>query len=49
MKLFNVVFEGGQACSRYAEDENELIAMIAEEFPGRKILSIVEAICHDND
>lgn len=44
MKYFNVVFEGGHACGRYAEDENELLAIIAEEFPGRKIISIVECI-----
>lgn len=42
MKSFYIVFSDGGSCIRYAEDKNALIAELAEEFPGRKILSIEE-------
>lgn len=44
MQKFNIVFEDGCACSRLAEDIDTLRAELAEEFPGRKIISIIETI-----
>lgn len=48
MKFYNIVFEDGGACGRYAEDINALVAELSEEFPGRKIISIIEAHIEQN-
>lgn len=49
MKFYNIVFEDGGACGRYAEDEHILLAELSEEFPGRKIISIIEAYMEQNN